>query len=144
MMALVLAGPADLPALAAIHAAAFPAEEAWNEAALMGLMDGGCLVLWHPGLGFIMLRVVLDEAEVITLATRPEARRAGLGRCLVRAAIETCRLNRVASLFLEVSTANTAALALYDDFCFLRVGRRRKYYPDQSDAIVMRFNVSAE
>ncbi len=64
-MSLALAGPADMPALAAIHAAAFPADEATRA----GLLDGGCLVLWHLGRAFLMLRVVLDEAEVITPIT---------------------------------------------------------------------------
>ena len=134
----MLAGPADVAALAAIHTAAFPPEEAWDEAALATLLAAGCLVLWRPGDAFIMLRIVLDEAEIITLATRPQARRQGLARHLLCAASTTCRLNGADSLFLEVSAGNAAALALYGSMEFAPVGLRAKYYADQTDAVVMR------
>jgi [ribosomal protein S18]-alanine N-acetyltransferase len=44
-------------------------------------------------------------------------------------------------LFLEVATTNTGARALYRRTGLVEVGRRRRYYPDGSDAIVLRLNL---
>jgi ribosomal-protein-alanine N-acetyltransferase len=40
-------------------------------------------------------------------------------------------------LFLEVSTRNPAARGLYQQSGFQQVGRRRAYYADGSDALVL-------
>jgi ribosomal-protein-alanine N-acetyltransferase len=44
-------------------------------------------------------------------------------------------------MFLEVATGNAAALALYRREGFVEVGRRRRYYADASDALVLRVNL---
>jgi len=46
------------------------------------------------------------------------------------------------ALFLEVATANVAAQSLYREAGLTEVARRRRYYPDGSDAIVLRMNLS--
>ncbi len=79
--------------------------------------------------GFILCRVVADEAEILTLAVRSEARRRGLARALVDAANEAARLRGATRLFLEVAEDNTAAIELYRRSGFASVGRRRRYYP---------------
>ncbi|MBU2208038.1 MAG: GNAT family N-acetyltransferase, partial [Alphaproteobacteria bacterium] len=67
--------------LADVHAEAFPAP--WDAAALEALLDqDGVFALEDPD-GFILLRAVADEAEILTLAVRPAARRRGLGARLV-------------------------------------------------------------
>lgn len=43
---------------------------------------------------------------------------------------------------LEVNVDNTPAVALYTKLGFKRVGYRRDYYPDGSDAILMRMPIS--
>ena len=40
-------------------------------------------------------------------------------------------------LILEVSAGNDAARALYRGAGFTEIGRRRAYYPDGSDALVL-------
>ena len=71
----------DPAALAAVHARAFPAPWSRDEFAAL-LAQPGVLAVVEPD-GFILIRVVLDEAEILTLAVRPAARRAGLGGRLV-------------------------------------------------------------
>jgi glycine/D-amino acid oxidase-like deaminating enzyme len=63
----------DPAALAAVHARAFPAPWSRDEFAAL-LAQPGVLAVVEPD-GFILIRVVLDEAEILTLAVRPEARR---------------------------------------------------------------------
>jgi ribosomal-protein-alanine N-acetyltransferase len=45
-------------------------------------------------------------------------------------------------MFLEVATNNWAARALYSAAGYAEVGRRRRYYPDGSDALVLRAPLS--
>lgn len=47
------------------------------------------------------------------------------------------RSDTVAIAMLEVRVSNGAAIALYDQLGFKQVGRRKKYYPDGEDAILM-------
>ena len=57
--------------------------------------------------------------ELVTLAVAPEFRRQGFGRAILRAAMEGLRN---ASCCLTVSTANPAALALYESEGFTQTG----------------------
>jgi len=57
---------------------------------------------------------LLDE-----LFVAPEGRGAGLGAALLRAVIEDCRAEGIASLRLEVERANVQAQALYRRFGFI-------------------------
>lgn len=90
--------------------------------------------------GFILLRQVVDEAEVIMIAVEPSARRQGIARVLLANGING--LQGISQVFLEVSTDNAAAIALYTNAGFDRVGVRRAYYTDEgggtTDALVMR------
>lgn len=129
-----------LPALAALHAQAFDAP--WSEAAFADLLgQAGVFALAAGDQGFILCRVVADEAEILTLAVRPEARRRGVGRVLVGAASATARGSGAERLFLEVAHDNASALALYRSVGFTEVGRRRAYYPRSdgtaADALVL-------
>ncbi len=138
------AGPFDPPAMAAIHAAAFPAGEAWSATIFAGhlSMPGVFGFLTEEG-GLILARAAADEAEILTLAVVPEARRAGVGRALLERARSAAAAAGAEAMFLEVSAGNLAARGLYDAAGFETVGRRRRYYPDGSDALVMRVSLVA-
>jgi len=130
-------------ALAAIHAAAFPPREAWGKDAI-GLqiaLPGAFCLLDEKG-GMLLGRIAADEAEVLTLAVMPELRQQGVAAGLLRAAKAHVGAAGAKALFLEVSAANRPALALYRGAGFVEVGRRRRYYADSSDALVMRVNLS--
>jgi ribosomal-protein-alanine N-acetyltransferase len=49
------------------------------------------------------------------------------------------------SLLLEVRPSNTRAIVIYERYGFVRIGRRKAYYPAagdaREDAIVMRFTL---
>lgn len=135
---------AEAPALAALHAGAFPPEEAWGADAI-GLMLGleGGFGLGLPGQGFLLARAVAGEAEVLTLAVAPAARRRGVAAALLRTALAEAEARQAAVMFLEVSEHNTAARALYAAAGFNEVGRRRRYYTDGSDALVLSRSLGA-
>ena len=125
--------------LAAIHAEAFPPAERWTAAAIAGLLAApASFGLLHPAGGMLLGRVVIDEAEVLTVAVAPAARRRGIGSALVRHAAQEGRRLGARSLFLEVSAANAAAWRLYRAAGFAEIGRRRRYYPGGVDGLVMK------
>lgn len=78
--------------------------------------------------GFILLRAVLDQAEVLTLAVHPAARKTGIARALLSRAEHHLDQSGVTSLFLEVAEDNAAALALYKSMGYDPIGRRPNYY----------------
>lgn len=79
-------------------------------------------------LGFLLTRQAADEAEIITVATRPEARRRGVARKLIDHQLTELLARGVAQVFLEVAEPNAAARALYGGLGFTEAGRRRGYY----------------
>ncbi len=91
----------------------------------------------------MLARAAADEAEILTLAVRPEARGKGLGRALLQAAINQARTLGAATMFLEVGADNPHALALYAGLGFAKVGARKAYY-DGRDALVLRLPLAAD
>ncbi|MEO9191617.1 MAG: GNAT family N-acetyltransferase [Acetobacteraceae bacterium] len=135
---MIPAHPSHAAALAAIHAASFPAASAWDAASFAAqLALPGVFGLIHPEGALVVGRVAADEAEILTLAVIPSARRRGLGAALVRAAMLAAGAEGAATMFLEVAASNNAGRALYAAVGFRSVGRRRRYYPDGGDAMVL-------
>jgi ribosomal-protein-alanine N-acetyltransferase len=122
---------------AALHAQCF--EPGWSQAdmaELVGSPGVTGLVVERDGApaGMVLVRAAAGEAEILTIAVLPQARRSGLGARLMAAAAEAAREHACDTLFLEVSDRNAAAAALYAGAGFEEVGRRRGYYRDGSDA----------
>jgi [ribosomal protein S18]-alanine N-acetyltransferase len=115
-------------ALAATHAAAFEDERAWTEAEFAGLLAQPGVILCGTPRSFALGRVTLDDAEVLTLATVPAARRQGLARAALVALTAGAARAGAVRMFLEVAEDNLAAIALYHSCGFLQVGRRPGYY----------------
>ncbi len=136
---LVRATGAHAAAMAAIHAASFPPRERWGEDAMRLQLDlPGAFAFIDERGAFVLARVAADEAEILSVAVMPEARRSGVGRALLAAAMDEARACGAASMFLEVAEANTAARALYAGAGFAPVGTRPNYYPGGAAALVLR------
>ncbi|MDI1328021.1 MAG: GNAT family N-acetyltransferase [Brevundimonas sp.] len=131
--------------LAALHAEAFDA--AWDAWAFESLLDQAGVHLAEDPDGFILMRTVADEAEILTLAVRPGARRRGLGAELVACGAADAAARGAMRLFLEVSEDNAAARALYARAGFLEVGRRPRYYAradgSRRDALLLALDLTA-
>jgi [ribosomal protein S18]-alanine N-acetyltransferase len=135
---------AEAAALAVLHAAAFPAPAAWGSDAITLLlaMPGG-FGLWLPEQGFVLARAIAGEAEILTLAVVPAARRQHVGSTLLDAAMAQAEARGARAMLLEVAAGNAAALALYHRLGFAQTGRRRRYYSDGADALVLRRTLPA-
>lgn len=138
------ATPGDIARLADIHAKSFA--RAWNEADISRLIASkGAFALaariegnaQAGPVGFVIVRVAADEAEIITIATDPSARRQGTGLELMHAAIRELQAERIARLFLEVDENNAAALGLYKRLGFHKVGERKGYYANAGNATAL-------
>ena len=141
MSGLIEAGIAYAPALAALHKVAF-AEDPWDAASFAALLgQKGVLALIDERGGFLLLRTVLDEAEILTIGVT--ARRQGIGLGLMREGIAHVAGHGVVKIHLEVAAGNVAAIRLYERVGFVQTGRRKAYYPDGGDALTMTLDVAA-
>lgn len=146
----------DTPVLAEIHEESF--QRGWSDGDFHNQLSNKayfCLMARIKGAGnsapsaFMLVRQVADEAELITIATRKSARRQGLARHLIDAAIRKLQADRVTNVFLDVDENNHAARALYETLGFTKVGERAAYYSHSLDngekrsrALVMRLELS--
>lgn len=134
-------GTADLAVVEALMAEAFDPRfgEAWTRGQCLGIMalPGVWLtvatVAGHPA-GFALARIIVDEAELLLLATAPAHRRRGVGAALLRAVIADARDKAAAAVHLEVRAGNEAA-KLYQQAGFAKVGQRRDYYRGTSGQV---------
>ncbi len=88
--------------------------------------------------GFVVGRIVLDEAEIFTLAVSPEWRRKRIARKLIKDLLNEFTKRKVNLVFLEVVTTNQEALRLYKSFGFYKVGTRKAYYNHSTDAHIFK------
>lgn len=126
------------PALAAVHLAAMPPGEAWGgEAFAVQLALPGTFGFVDPGGGMVLARAAGGEAEILALAVAPEGRRQGRGARLLAAAEAEAVRRGAEAIYLEVAESNAPARALYERAGYREVGRRRAYYRDGGDALVL-------
>lgn len=130
----------DLSALADIHKSCFA--QAWSQDALRDLLKTAGTLAFHAAGGFVMARIAGDEAEILTIAVVPEARRKGIARALLNEAARHADEHGARAMFLEVAETNMAATALYRRTGFREVGRRTSYYGPGEDALVLRAELS--
>jgi [ribosomal protein S18]-alanine N-acetyltransferase len=126
------AGASDARALAALHGAAF--HRGWSESDFEQLLLDRNIIAHRAStgrnvVGFIISRLVLDEAEILSTAVAAHRRGKGIARQLL-----DLHLRRLAGLgartvFLEVEEGNVPARRLYQRAGFRQVGRREGYYP---------------
>lgn len=127
--------------LAALHARCFTTPRPWLADEFSALLQtSGCFLLTR-GRGFLLGRAIAGEAELLTLAVAPDARRQGTGRALTREFSATSFTMGARDLFLEVAADNTPAQAMYADLGWRETGRRRDYYAPGLDAVVMHFGL---
>ena len=122
----------DAGAIAALHGRSF--RRGWSEPEVEALLLDRHVIAHRAGsgrrlAGFIMSRLVEDEAEILSVAVARTSQGRGLARRLL-----DLHLRRLAGLgaravFLEVDEHNKPAIRLYDRAGFAEISRRPNYYP---------------
>ena len=111
--------------------------EAWSANQCRGvlILPGSRLsiacVLGQPA-GFALWRWVLDEAEILLIATDPELQKSRIGTALLNHVMATAKAEGVIRLHVEVRSDNPA-LSFYESHLFSKVGVRPNYYLRSDD-----------
>lgn len=140
-----VAGAAAARLLADLHGESF--ETRWTETDFSGMLavPGTSAILvssQNNPMGFVLFRKAADEAEILTICTRPAFRQKGHGKLLVQHLEHLLKNDGAKFLFIEVAVSNHAALALYASCGFANAGTRKDYYErgdgSREDALIMR------
>ena len=91
-------------------------------------------------IGYLGLWIVIDQAQITTVAIKEQFRGYGLGQLLLKYvknyASHTCEVMR-----LEVRLDNEVAQHVYKNLGFQYGGKRKNYYGEGEDALVMWVNL---
>jgi ribosomal-protein-alanine N-acetyltransferase len=128
------ATPDDVDAVTALEAAVF-GRDAWTRAMVVEELTGRRRDAWVADdvVGYAVTLRGDDVMDLQRIAVAPEHRRRGIARELLETAMAAGR----GRMLLEVSATNEGAIAFYVRSGFAEIDRRRRYYRDGSDAIVM-------
>ncbi|MBI5658894.1 MAG: tRNA (adenosine(37)-N6)-threonylcarbamoyltransferase complex dimerization subunit type 1 TsaB [Nitrosomonadales bacterium] len=134
--------PADVDAAERVEQRAHA--HPWTRGNLADALDSGylCRVMEQESamLGYVVLMLAVDEAQLLNLTIAAEHQRKGLGRALLAETLNMARDRNMRRVLLEVRPSNIAALGLYRAAGFREIGLRRGYYQadnGREDAIVM-------
>jgi ribosomal-protein-alanine N-acetyltransferase len=87
--------------------------------------------------GFLVARIIGDEAEILNMAVDKMHRRRGIGSALLTAAISAAQ--NAKNIYLEVRESNSAAICFYRQHGFEKASERRGYYSRPTEnAVVMK------
>lgn len=114
--------------LAATHAAAFQNARGWSAAELTQLLAQDTTLLIGNAASFIIASIVLDEAEILTVATHPENQRQGRTQANFAELERQLTERSVTRIFLEVAADNQPAVTLYTQLGFAKIATRSGYY----------------
>ena len=87
--------------------------------------------------GFAGIHIILDEGHITNIAVIQEERGKGIGRAMTESLLQYASNLGVQYVTLEVRENNVPAKRLYSSLGFIKVGVRKKYYENQTDAHIM-------
>lgn len=87
--------------------------------------------------GYYSFYIIGDEGDVNNIAIDKSYQGLGLSKLLMQDLIDECASRNIDSITLEVGANNTVAKSLYTKFGFREEGRRKNYYNNTEDAIIM-------
>jgi ribosomal-protein-alanine N-acetyltransferase len=133
-------GALDAEVIAALHGESFE-HEPWSTRAVAEILAlpgafGYLAERERQPAGFALALAVADDCEILSIAVRPTSRRRGLGRALLRAALQRARSLGSKTAYLEVAEDDPQAQAFYHREGFCTCGRRSGYYARNADTAV--------
>lgn len=96
-----------------------------------------CAKIENKVVGFAGIKIVLDTADIMNIAVKEDYRRQGIATLLLNNILDICNEKNIKTINLEVNEENFSAIQLYQKFGFKENGRRKKYYDNKFDAILM-------
>ena len=125
----------DLKSVSRIHGECF--RNGWSDGEFDAFLQQTCYWLLIARIprqtkrkisGFVLVKQVEDEAEIISIAVSPDSQKRGTGQKLLDETIRRLEKDRVRILSLDVEENNAAALSMYRKLGFREVNRRESYY----------------
>jgi len=102
----------------------------------------------HQLQGFLLLRVIQDEAEILSIGVKQRVRRNGIGKYLMEQAKRFSTLHQLRSILLEVAETNRNAVGFYKKQGFLKIGIRNNYYvfsaKNKKNALIMHLPIKKD
>jgi [ribosomal protein S18]-alanine N-acetyltransferase len=127
----------DVDAVHALEVRLFGAD-AWSPRSVHEELTGPrrvAVVACDPDVvGYAVTMTSADVVDLQRIAVDPGHRRAGVAHRLLARVTEQARADR---MLLEVSAAKVGALGFYAAEGFGEIDRRRRYYRDGTDAVVL-------
>ena len=129
--------------LARIHGESFSnSRKAFSSSFILSLIQNSKVVLVNrEQKGFCLIRLSGKEAEIITIAIRPQFQGMGIGYSILFEALQLIKETECEKIFLEVEFTNTIAIRLYSKLGFEKCGLRKQYYKNlhgkNTDALIM-------
>ena len=118
--------------------------DAWSEKLVADLLDSSYDEAWvlactdNEIAGYINIRFLAGEGELMRIAVKPAFRGFGLSRLLMDRMMESAREQGAPELTLEVRAGNEAAIGLYQSYGFVSEAVRKGYYHNPTeDALIM-------
>jgi ribosomal-protein-alanine N-acetyltransferase len=136
----------DLPEVLAIEKSVFPTpwpksvflhEMRYNRCATMVVAHLADRWIYPGVVGYAGFWSVAGEMHITTMAVDPHFQRRGISRQLIDHCFEMAHSLGCTEATLEVRASNVAAQRLYASYGFVLAGRRRRYYADGEDALIM-------
>ncbi|WP_243373940.1 ribosomal protein S18-alanine N-acetyltransferase [Geotalea sp. SG265] len=134
----------DLDGVLAIESDSFP--RPWTRAHFLAELEAThsfplvALGADNRVIGYICPMLVLDEGHILDVAVHRCYRGRGIGRLLVERVLLDCGERGAAFVSLEVRLSNASAIALYWRLGFTETGRRKAYYENGEDALLMEYS----
>ena len=127
--------------MAELHRAEPTGQRAWSETEFSAMLSASNAVSVTCDAGFAVGQVIVDEAEIFLIMTKPEHRKQGVGHRILATFEQQAFQNAVRRIILEVADTNAAARALYSANGYQQIAVRKNYYTfpngSHADAIVM-------
>ncbi len=140
MREILIAKKEHLPLVAELEKETFSAP--WTEKSLEFFLDelNFCMLLLEGEelASYCTVSTVLDEAQIINVATASSFKRMGMAVSVLNAVFDECKKRGIVSISLEVRESNEGAIALYKKLGFEQLGLRKNFYTDPTEnALVM-------
>ena len=132
--------------LADIAARAYQHMTPWSAVQFAATLSQNNHILTETQHAFVLGQIVLDEVEILAVATDPDHHRNGEATRAFVAFRAKAKEKGAKTLLIEVAKNNLPAIGFYERHGFDRVGLRKNYYkrPDTSpmDALIMSAKVA--
>lgn len=132
----------DIPQIINIEKQLFP-QDHWSKTTFLNQLKLTNLCQYHVAtinnqiVGYSGIAFHLDTADIQTLAVKNQWQNKKIGKQLLQNMLQQCYNQKITKILLEVRSDNPIAQKLYKNYGFTEIFRRKNYYKQATDAIIM-------